>query len=308
MKSKKKKIENVIITSFMGIGNTINLLPLSEYFSKKNKKVYFLIYNKIARHILKENPYIKNIFIIPKEKSIIKNILFSIKLRKIIDPKSTMFVISYPHGPRRAKFISKLYGANKTVSIELGKKVHDVITNLFPFSKSEKYSRPKIFFSKKEKRFKEDYLKINKVSKKDYVVGIHPGCDKGNVKKRLPKEKYVKLIKNLVHENKKIFLFIGPAEIEMKPFFEKKLNQDLNKKVFIISKNNIRNSAVLMKRCNEYVGNDSGVMHISEATGVKKISSFILTDFNIAFRNYPLGNKKNAIFDINKFLKKINLY
>jgi len=241
-------MKNIIITSFMGIGNTINLIPLAEYFSKQGKDVYFLIYNKPSFDILEHNPFIKESFFIPKGKSLIKNFLFSRKLRKKINPKETLFISSYPHGPRREKFISQFYNAEKSITINLLQNEHDVITNLFPFKKNKKYVRPKIYFSKKEIKFKENFLKKKGLDSKSYVVGIHPGCDKRNEKKRLPKEKYIKIIKKLICENKKIFLFLGPSEIEMKPDFEDNLKDKLNKSVFIISEkinhsNNHQNSS-----------------------------------------------------------------
>lgn len=302
MKNNLKEINNIIITSFMGMGNTINLLPLAEYFKRQNKKVMFLIWNHVAAEIIKNNKFINKVILIPKGKSLIRNLLFALKLRKEINPHETLFVVSYPHGPRREKFISKFYGAKKIIFINKGVQTHDVITNIYPFNKNIIYVRPKIFFSKEEEKFKKDFLKQNKIYKKDFIIGIHPGCDKSNIKKRLPQEDYIKIIKKIILKNKKIFIFLGPAEIEMRPFFKKNLKKQIGKSVFFITEKNIRNSAVLMNRCNEYLGNDSGLMHIAEATGVKKIKAFIMINY---LGNVPLGKKENAIFNKEKFLNKI---
>lgn len=293
MKSKDN-IKNIIITSFMGIGNTINLIPLAEYFSKRNFKVYFLLHNKIAFEVLKKNKYVEKSFLIPKEKSLIKNLKFSLNLRKKINPKETFFIITYPYGGRREQFISKIFNAKKNLTIKKYINTHDVQTNLSSFMENPKYVRPKIFFSKEEEEFSKKFLK-NKVSKRDNILAIHPGCSFNNPQKRLSKEKYLEIVMKEVEKNKKIFLFFGPDEIEMKPFFEKKLSNYLNKKVFCITEKDIRKSAILMKRCDEYLGNDSGLMHIAEAVGVRKIKAFFIVDLDIAHRNFPLGKKENAI-------------
>ena len=301
-----KNFNNIIITSFMGIGNTINLIPLAEYFKKQNKKVVFLVWNRGAGEIIQNNKFIYKIIMIPTKKSIIQNLLFTLNLKKKINPKKTLFIVSYPHGPRREKFISKIYNAKKTIFINRKKQAHDVITNIYKFNKNIKYKRPIIFFSKKEKNFKENFLKQNKISKKDFVIGIHPGCNPQNIKKRLPKKEYIKIIINQVKTQNKIFLFLGPDELNMDSFFRERLKEHLYKEVFIINEKLLRNSAVLMSRCNKYLGNDSGLMHVAEAVGVKDIKAFFLTNLEIAFRNYPLGKKENAILDVQEFLKKFS--
>lgn len=286
----------------MGIGDTINLTPLAEYFSKKRLNVYFLAYLKPSLEILKENPFIKNVFLIPKEKSIIKNLKFSRDLRKKINPKETMFISAYPHGPRREKFISFFYNARKTIEINRKEGDCNLVTNLSFFSKNKKYVKSKIFFSKEEECYKDAFLNKIKINQKDYIVAIHPGCNDESQERRLPKGDFLKIILKIIKKGKKVFLFLGPAEINMKSFFEENLKENLNKTIFLITEKNIRNSAVIMKRCNEYLGNDSAVMHIAEATGVKKIRAFILVNF---FGNFPLGKKENAIFNKKEFIKNL---
>ncbi len=294
-------MKNVIITSFMGIGDTINLIPLAEHFSKKGINVYFLVYLKQSKEILKKNPFIKGVLLIPKEKSISKNILFSRRLRNKIKPKETFFISTYPHGPRREKFISLFYSAKKTIEINRKEGDCNLITNLSYFSKNKKYIKSKIFFSKEEKSWKDVFLKKKKIDKKDYIVAIHPGCNAEHQERRLPKEDYLEIMLKIIGEGrKKVFLFLGPAEINMKSFFEENLKEHLNKKIFLIIERNIRHSAIIMGRCNEYLGNDSAVMHFAEATGVKKIRAFILIDF---FGNFPLGKRENAILNKEEFLR-----
>ncbi len=293
-------MKNIILTSFMGIGDTINIIPLIELLGKQGHNIYVLVYLKPALEILNLNPYIKKSFLIPKEKNPLSNFTFAKKLRQEINPKETIFVATCSHGPRREKFISKFYGAAKEVWIERVHNKSNLVTNLLPFEKNAKWVRPKIYLSDEEEKFKEIYLNEKEISKKDYVVAIHPGCNPDHPERRLPMEDYVRIVKKIISKNKKVFLFLGPGEINMKSFFEESLKDYLEKEVFFISEKDIRKSAALIGRCNEYLGNDSALMHIAEATGVKRIRAFILIDY---LGNVPLGKIENAIFDKEKFIE-----
>jgi ADP-heptose:LPS heptosyltransferase len=281
-------MKNVIITSFMGIGNTINLISLAEAFKKKRKKVYFIVWNRVAAKVIEGNKFVDGVFLIPEEKSIIKNISFCINLRKKINPKETEFVITYPHGPRREKFISKFYGAKKTTIIDEKQGVHDVLNNLTAANPNPRYIRPRLFLTKEEEKFAQDF--INGIPKKErkILIGVHPGCFSGTKEKRVSVDDFCQIISLLRRKNpsSSVLIFFGPSEIDLIEKFKDCLG---SKRILYVTEKNIKNVAAIISKCNQFVSNDSGLMHISEGVGVKRIDAlFVSTPI---FRNAPLNNK-----------------
>ncbi len=106
--------------------------------------------------------------------------------------------------------------------------------------------------------------------KKDYFI-IHPGS--GNPKKNYPISKFIKLSKMLKNELKiePIFLLGEPEKrmISGLEEFQTILNPDIRKLICII------------KNSRFYIGNDSGVTHLSAILGVKTFSIFGPTDVNV---------------------------
>lgn len=296
-----KKFDNIIITSFMGIGNTINLIPLAEKFHNKGKKVYFLVWNKMAGEILKNNKFIEETIIIPKEKSICRNFLFTKKLKKKINPENTLFIITYPHGTRREKFIGLFYNGKYKIIIKRKNEKHDVIVNLAPFDKDVKYVCPRIFLEDKDVKSAKKYLKDKGISRKD-LIGIHPGShDKS---KNLPLEDFYDIIRTIYNKDKKkrFLLFFGPSEEKEIKRFERELDDLIDKKiVFLITSKKIMETASLISLCKEFISNDSGLMHIAEGTGVKNISAFFIN--SKPYRNAPLNNINKCYTSKEKFLK-----
>ncbi len=312
------KIKNIMITSFLGLGNTINLIPLAEKIKRKNpcKKVIFLVLNDLFKEILEKNPFIDKIIKIPEEKSLWKNFYFSLKLKQEVNNSQTLFITTYPHGPRRDNFIKFFYNPKYSIVVNPKnrlekvlyqkkikiKKNHDVVNNLKAIKKSPNYLRPKIFLSESEKNLAKKELKDKKIKKNDKIIGIHPGCDKNNSNKRLPIEEFYKIIIKLKRNKRKFLIFFGPDEKEMIPKFERILKKDIDKTIFLISDRNIKSIASLISVCERFISNDSGLMHIAEGVGVKKIDAFFLE--SKIYRNAPLNKKNRCYKSIEEFIKK----
>jgi heptosyltransferase-2 len=123
-----------------------------------------------------------------------------------------------------------------------------------------------------ELNYAEEYLTTNKINKNDYVVGFHPGCAtlKNHIKRRWEPEKFVELGRMLIqNKNAKIFLFGGAEEEELKSSINSKIN---SKDCFIIKTEKFLQSIAIMKRCNVFVTNDSALMHIASALGLKVVA------------------------------------
>lgn len=107
----------------------------------------------------------------------------------------------------------------------------------------------------------------------DFLVGIHPGGS--SFDKRWPEENYAQIADTLAHEySAKILILRGPDEAE----FERNFQKAVQSNSIAYAPKSIRELAALIRRCNFFVCNDSGPMHIAAALGVPTVAIFGPTD------------------------------
>jgi len=121
------------------------------------------------------------------------------------------------------------------------------------------------------------FLKTHQITKDELVIGIGPGAIYGEAK-RWPKENYAKVIKTLTNEYKvKVFIFTGPDERALADWLKKNV---LNPSAIFFDNSPLSEVMSLIKRCNLFIGNDSGLVHIASAMKIKTISLFGSTSPN----------------------------
>jgi heptosyltransferase-2 len=284
----------ILILALSGIGDALMFTPALKLLRKElpAAQIDALVMFNGTKEIYQTNPNINNVihFDFIKE-GVLNSLNFVLGLRKKYD--ATINV--YPSNRKEYNFISFLIGAKKRAAVEylrmnkhnLGllnnvtvlesDTRHNVQTNKMLVEKllNKKFDEEpamEINFSETDLRFASDYLKKNKIEENDFIVGFHPGCAtlKNHIKRRWEPEKFSELGKKLIKEkNAKIFLFGGPEEEELKFSISSKIDSG---KSFIINTESFLQSIALMKRCNVFVTNDSALMHIASALGLKVVS------------------------------------
>ncbi|MEK7556805.1 MAG: glycosyltransferase family 9 protein, partial [Patescibacteria group bacterium] len=106
-----------------------------------------------------------------------------------------------------------------------------------------------------------------------HLAGFHAGSAPNFLWKRWPRKYWVELGQLLIEKNYHVLIFGGPDEIKLK----RKLHARLNKDSTVVESDLITTAAV-MQKCELFVSNDSGLMHIAAATGVKTFGLFGPTD------------------------------
>ena len=160
-----------------------------------------------------------------------------------------------------------------------------LLTNKVPFNKNlkhqvdqnlniAKFLGAEIKSSKPELWIENNNLYANKLlntieyKKQDILIGIHPGANW--YARRWPPAKFRELIKRLnLFSDIKILLVVSPMERHLLKEIE---NSALN--VCIIITKNLRELAILIKRCHLLICNDSAPMHIATAVGTPVIALF----------------------------------
>ncbi len=109
----------------------------------------------------------------------------------------------------------------------------------------------------------------------DFVLGINPGASYGSAKRWYP-ERFAGVASRLATEwSAKVIIFGGPGETEIAADIEKGLKGTA---VNLAGKTSMRELMALIKRCNFFITNDSGPMHIAAAFDVPQVAIFGSTD------------------------------
>ncbi|MDP2924661.1 MAG: glycosyltransferase family 9 protein [Candidatus Omnitrophota bacterium] len=117
----------------------------------------------------------------------------------------------------------------------------------------------KIFFSDEDSLYIDRLLKEKGVTGGDFLIAMHLGA--GLPTKRWPIERFSQLIERILRQyDVKIILIGSKGESDLAKSLE--LGQPL-RLIDLIGKTTLKQLAALLKRCNLFVGADSGVMHIA---------------------------------------------
>lgn len=284
----------ILILALSGIGDALMFIPALKLLrqSLPSAQIDALTMYQGTKEIYETNPYFNKVihFDFLKE-GVLNSLKFVIGLRKKYD--ATINV--YPSNRKEYNFINFLLGAKKRVGVEylrmnisnLGwlnnvtvlenDKTHNVQINIKLIEKllSKKFDEEpamQIDLSNDDKEFADRFFKEKNISENDFVVGFHPGCAtlKNHIKRRWEPEKFSELGKKLIKEkNAKIFLFGGPEEEELKSVINKTIDS-INS--FMINPKRFLQSIAIMKRCNVFITNDSALMHVASAIGLKVIA------------------------------------
>jgi len=121
----------------------------------------------------------------------------------------------------------------------------------------------------------ESIAKVNgildkfKVEKKDILIGIHPG---GKPSHRWPIRYFYETIAQLDKEKKCRFVITGDRhELSLAKYIIKNSSADI---INLCAKLNIVELGALMQRCNVFIANDTGIIHIAAALNAPLVAIF----------------------------------
>lgn len=109
----------------------------------------------------------------------------------------------------------------------------------------------------------------------NFLIGINPGASYGSAKRWYP-DRFARVARRLAEKwPAKVIIFGGPGELSIAADIESRLDgAALN----VAGKTSVRELMALIKRCNFFITNDSGPMHIAAAFDVPLVAIFGSTD------------------------------
>jgi ADP-heptose:LPS heptosyltransferase len=151
-----------------------------------------------------------------------------------------------------------------------------VVSSLSSVGISQGMGVPKIFLSRGDRRFAEQWL----AEKGAYegvekgFIALHPGS--GSRKKLWPLEKFSELAARISGDlGLHVLLLIGPAEREC---LGRGFGLIRSRHAVVADNLPLIQVASLLERCRCYIGNDSGITHLATAVGVPTVALFGPTD------------------------------
>lgn len=251
-----------------------------------------LVMIKGVKEIYERNPAVSSVIYFDFMKA---GTFKSLKFISSIRGQYEASISVYPSNRKEYNVINFLIGAKQKAAIEYLRKntsnlgwlnnvtvkesdsLHNVEANILLIEKlvdRKLTERPElqIHFTGDDEEYAKLYLKNINIEADELVIGFHPGCAtlKNQIKRRWEPEKFSELGKRLINEfNSRILIFGGPDETDLKHEVSLGINSE---RTHIIRTDNLIHSAAIMKRCGLFITNDSSLMHISSALGLKVLA------------------------------------
>lgn len=132
-----------------------------------------------------------------------------------------------------------------------------------------------LFVTKEEESSASALLEGHGIKPNDFILGINPGASYGSAKRWYP-DRFAQVALRLAdYWAAKVVIFGGPGETAIAADIDHRLEGTaLN----LAGKTSVRELMALIKRCNFFITNDSGPMHIAAAFGVPLVAIFGSTD------------------------------
>lgn len=284
----------IIILALSGIGDALMFTPALNLLRKAlpSAQIDALVMFRGTKEIYQTNPDLSNVFHFDfLKEGAFNSLKFMLSLRKKYDAAINV----YPSNRKEYNIINFLIGAKQRAGVEYlrmntqnfgwlnnitvleNDETHNAQTNIKLVEKllNKKFNEEpamQISISGEDKLFAENFLAEKNINENDFVVGFHPGCAtlKNHIKRRWEPEKFAELGKKLINgKNAKVFLFGGPEEEELKSSINKMIDSE---KSLVIKTEKFLQSIAIMKRCNVFITNDSALMHVASALGLKVIA------------------------------------
>ncbi|MFX0137374.1 MAG: lipopolysaccharide heptosyltransferase II [Candidatus Hodarchaeota archaeon] len=303
-----QKIKNILIYLSMGIGDIILFTPTLKIIKETFPHAQIALMTNMQSsyiNIFQGSGLIDEIIYFSRKSNILKKIRFIKKMRdKHFDLLINGFwtddiylalICVLCNIPCRAGYCSndKWHGSYDfiyNIKVEMGENEHEIDRGLRlayalgAFEPSIE-KKPAIFLEEKDELFAKEFFIENRLEKNDLIIGIQPGTATHQKWKRWALEKYSELSSRLIKSHKaKIVIFGSRDELTLAENLKGMTKYEV---VDSIGKTTIKEAAALIKRCNLFICNDSGLMHISAAVDTPVIAIYGPTDYR---RTAPFGD------------------
>lgn len=279
----KDKIKKILIIRTDRIGDVICSLPtvraLKENFPES--LICFLT-TSYTEDLVSENKDIDEIIVYERKASISQKIDFIKRLKKykfdlaiVLSPYFESALFGYLSGAKfRIGYPLNGSGFLLTTKINIKSRYKHEIESCLDVVRAigvdTQDKQPRLSISQGAEKYAEDFFAMHKISFSDLVIGIHSGGYEKHT--RWIPEGYAKVADILIREYRaKVILLGSRLDKEILDKIIKLMSQRPILTDFDIS---LQRLAGIIKRCNIFLGNNSGPMHIAVAVGTPVVAIF----------------------------------
>jgi heptosyltransferase-2 len=289
--------KKVLLLSLSGIGNFLMQSPVFAALKAAYPgwRLTVWVAPRGTKTLAENNPHIDAVIEAPIKQSLQQHLNLVNKLRKqrfdigiVLYPGQLVKSALYLYLAGIPKRIGHKYPLNNnpsssfslTSAVDKTEGVHDIEQNLRLLESlaikngTQKTRYYSLIAPQKNQQEAEKLLRDLSIPASKKIIGLHVGSATNFVWKRWPLQYFSELGRVLTEKyNTHLLLFGGPEEKEL----NEKLLQELSGSATIIAAPLLTTAAVIQK-CQLFVSNDSGLMHIAAATGVPTLGIFGPTD------------------------------
>ena len=303
----KKGFHKILIIQLQRLGDSIIFTPVLRAIRKRYPDAKIdLLANSISYSLYSKSPYIDDFWILNKNKIISWKMLRLLrKIRKEnygcavlgIDQRAFRYgLISYlTRAKERVGFDWEGRGFLNTVQIPFDESKFYIDLNLeiaFALDAEPQGRSLEIWHNDEDRRYIDDLLNKHNVIKDRVLVSIHPGSN-WKSKMWFP-ERFAEIAEFLVSDYDTQVIFSG-TEKDRQEVDEIRKRMRCSS-ISLVSKTDIRQLAVLVGRCDLFLGVDSGPQHIASYMKTPMISLISLASIESFHKWRPLDNNQIVIF------------
>jgi heptosyltransferase-2 len=307
--SVKNNFKRILIVRTDRIGDVLLSTPVIRALRENYPYAYIaMMVSPYAKEIVENNPYLDEVIVYDKDnrqKSWINSIKFALGVKKkrfdlavILHPTNRVHLVTYFAGiPKRLGYDRKL-GFLLSDSIkhnkQLGQKHEleytlDILKYLGIQSKDKNIFIP---IKPESEKWAEELFLQEGIDKYDKLLAIHPGASCPS--KIWPQDRFAKIADQLIEKyGFKVLIIAGPKDIASAKIVCKNMKHPA---VDLAGKTSVSQLASVLKKCQLFISNDSGPVHIASAVGTPVISIFGRNQKGLSPKRWgPVGKKDRVL-------------
>jgi heptosyltransferase-2 len=267
-------VKSILFMTLSNIGDCVLTLPVLDELRQRFPGAEITVFcGPRPKEIFEGNPFIHELIVYDKHAGIIDKLKMFNSLRKrkfdlIVDLRNSFMGAILPAGLRTSPFL-KIPAAIKHMkdrhlyrvkSLNLKEEAVEPNGRSFNIEARDDAHIAKL-------------LKEHNIHDKDRIVVVSPGARSDT--KRWPQERFTELIDKLIKELSVKVVLVGDSNDAV---INKHIKEKIKESVLDLSaKTNLRELAVLLKRANLLITNDSAIMHIASYMDVPIVAIFGIT-------------------------------
>jgi heptosyltransferase-2 len=305
----KALYKRILIVRTDKIGDVVLSTPVIKVLRDEYPDAYIaMMVSPYAKDIVEGNPYLDDVIIYDKNgkhKSWRRSIKFVGSLKKkrfdlalILHPTNRAHLVTFFAGiPRRIGYDSKC-GFLLTDRIKHAKQFgerHELEYNLDLVRYLGIEPREKnlfIPFKTESEKHIDQLLETAGINKSEKILAIHPGASCPS--KIWPQERFAQVADRLIKKyGFKAFVLGGPKDLSLAQNLVEHMRTPA---INLAGKTSISQLASILRRCELFISNDSGPMHIAVAAGTPVIAIFGRSQKGLSPKRWgPLGKRDKIL-------------